>query len=254
MSAAGPGRLPPPPLLAPPRHALFADLDGTLAPIRPRPGDVRPDAERARVLDALSGALDGAVAVITGRALEDADRILEGRIAAIAAVHGLRRRNAAGIVLEAAAVPPPASVREAIAAFLAAHPALAAEDKGLAIALHYRAQPSAAGACRTLARRLAAEHGLGVQDGDMVVELRAAGPTKGEAVEAFMAEPPFAGRTPVFIGDDLTDEHGFAGAERLGGHGVIVGPRRPTRARFALDDVGAALAWLAASAGLGPQP
>jgi hypothetical protein len=91
---------------------------------------------------------------------------------------------------------------------------------------------------------LAAELGLTVQDGDMVVELRAEGPDKGGAVEAFMAEPPFAGFRPVFVGDDLTDEHGFAAARARGGFGVVVGARRPTAALYALSDVGAVQQWL----------
>ena len=78
----------------------------------------------------------------------------------------------------------------------------------------------------------------------MVIELRAHGPDKGGAVEAFMAEPPFAGFRPVFLGDDLTDEHGFAAASALGGFGVVVGPRRPTAALYALADVGAVQDWL----------
>jgi trehalose 6-phosphate phosphatase len=241
------GRLAPPPPLDLDRGALFADLDGTLAPIRPRPGDVGPDAERARLLGRLSRALGGAMAIVSGRALEDVDRILEGRVSAVAAVHGLRRRSAVGVLVEAHAEPLPNAAREAVLAFAAAHPALSAEDKSLAIALHYRADPAAADACGALAHGLAAEHGLAVQAGDMVVELRAPGPTKADAVAAFMAEAPFSGRTPVFIGDDLTDEDGFAGAERFGGFGVVVGARRPTRARFALEDTRAALNWLVAS-------
>lgn len=241
-----PDRLAPPPLdLA--RAALFVDLDGTLAPIRPRPRDVGPDADRARLLQRLSEALGGALAVVSGRGLDDVDRILDGQVAAVAAVHGLVRRTAGGVVIQPPIGAAPGPVREAVAGFLEAHPALTAEDKGVAIALHYRAAPRLQAAARAFAFRLAAANGLVVQDGDRVVELRLPGSTKGDAVKAFMAEPPFEGRTPVFVGDDLTDEDGFAAAERLGGHGVIVGRRRPTRARFALNDVGAALAWLAAS-------
>jgi trehalose 6-phosphate phosphatase len=238
-----------PPLLDLTRSALFADLDGTLTPIRPRPEDVGPDAARARLLETLTEALGGAVAVISGRGLEDVDRILEHRIAAVAAVHGLVRRMADGTLIQVRANAVPGPAREAVMGFLADHPELSSEDKGLAISLHFRAAPRLAAACKAFAGRLAAANDLTLQEGDMVVELRAPGPTKAEAVSAFMAEPPFEGRTPVFIGDDLTDEDGFAGAERFGGHGVIVGARRPTRARFALDDVGAALAWLAASLG-----
>ena len=81
----------------------------------------------------------------------------------------------------------------------------------------------------------------------MVAELRTPGPDKGDALAAFMAEPPFAGARPIFVGDDLTDEHGFAAAAALGGFGVLVGPARPTQARARLDDVEAVHAWLAAA-------
>jgi trehalose 6-phosphate phosphatase len=126
---------------------------------------------------------------------------------------------------------------------------LLVEDKEVAAALHYRGEPAAGAACRDLARRLGVTLGLSVQEGDMVVELRRPGPNKGDAVRAFMAEAPFTGFTPLFLGDDLTDEDGFKAARDLGGHGIIVGPRRPTSARYALESVAAARAWLDQSLG-----
>jgi trehalose 6-phosphate phosphatase len=91
---------------------------------------------------------------------------------------------------------------------------------------------------------LAAEHSLTVQDGAMVSELRTPGAHKGDSLAFFATRPPFSGFAPVMVGDDLTDEHAFAQAEALGGYGVLVGPRRPTRARFGLPSVAAVLAWL----------
>jgi trehalose 6-phosphate phosphatase len=232
-----------PPLLDLSRQALFADLDGTLTAIRPNPGDVGPDAARARLLHRLTEALGGALAIVSGRGLDDLDRILGGEVLSVGAVHGLELRRPDGQV-ERFAPPLPAEVGEAIAAFVAAWPPLTAEDKGLSIALHYRADPSAAEACVLFAQTLADAHGLTLQPGDMVVELRAPGPGKGGSVAAFLEAAPFSGRTPVFIGDDFTDESGFDTAQRLGGFGVIVGPRRPTNAVYALDDVASALNWL----------
>jgi trehalose 6-phosphate phosphatase len=86
----------------------------------------------------------------------------------------------------------------------------------------------------------------------MVVEVRAPGPDKGTAVEAFMAEGPFAGHAPIYLGDDLTDEDGFRAAQALGGFGVVVGARRPTSASYALADVEAARAWLTAALDAAP--
>jgi trehalose 6-phosphate phosphatase len=224
--------------------ALFADLDGTLAPLEATPSQVGPDPARRMLLNDLQAALGGRLAIISGRALADLDRILEGQVKAAAAVHGLVRRDAAGVVRQAGTNGRLGEALDALRAFASRRPGLLVEDKGLAAALHYRLEPAAAAACRALARGLADQHALQVLDGDMVVELRVAGADKGAALSAFMAEPPFQGFTPWFIGDDLTDEDGFSAALALGGHGVIVGARRPTLASFALSGPEAVNAWL----------
>lgn len=227
--------------------ALFLDLDGTLAPIAARPQDVRPDPRRTDLLERLALALDGRLAVITGRTLEDADRILEGRAPAIAAVHGLIRRDAEGTMHVHAPHPRLAEAAEAFRRFATRDSGLLVEEKGLSVALHFRLARQCADAARACARRLAAETGLTLQNGDMVEELRTPGPTKADSVRAFMAEAPFAGATPVFMGDDVTDEDGFAAAREFGGAGILVGGPRPTGAKYRLPDVEAALAWLEAA-------
>ena len=240
---AGDLSMPPVPRAA--TTAIFADLDGTLAEIEPTPGQVGRDAARQRLLARLARALDGRLAVISGRGLDDLDRVLDGKVMAVGAVHGLVRRTAAGALLGPSH---DARVAQAVTAFgaLAARQAgLLVEDKGASASLHYRLAPAAEGECRRLARRIADEQGLLVQPGDMVVEVRAPGADKGDALAAFMAEAPFAGATPIFIGDDATDEDGFRAAESLGGYGVVVGSRRPTVARYALPDVTGVRAWLA---------
>lgn len=236
--------LPAPPRLDCGRAALFLDLDGTLAPLAAHPDDVGPQPRRTRLLRGLDRALDGALAVVTGRTLADADRILEGSVAAVAAVHGLVRRHADGTLAATPLNGALAKARAQLGCFAAARPGLFVEDKEVSAALHFRGRPQEADAAHALAQELAARHGLIVQEGAMVVELRPPGPDKGEAVRAFMAQPPFAGRRPLFVGDDLTDEAGFEAALNLGGTAVVVGDRRPTRARAALADVGAVLAWL----------
>jgi trehalose 6-phosphate phosphatase len=232
-----------PPTPAATTTAIFADLDGTLAEIEPTPDEVVPDPARRRLLAELSLALDGRLAVISGRGLDDLDRVLEGQVRAVGAVHGLVRRTAAGVVLAPGRDPRIARAVAACDALAARHRGLLVEDKGAATSLHFRLAPDVADECRALARRLADEQGLLIQPGDMVVELRAPGPDKGDAVTAFMTEPPFEGATPIFIGDDITDEDGFRAAEALGGYGVVVGPRRPTLARYALADVTSVHAW-----------
>ena len=236
---------PPPPLLD--RISLFVDLDGTIAPLEATPQAVGPDRARRRLLDALLARLGGRLAVISGRTLADLDRVLEGRIPALGAVHGLVRRLPDGRTVEPTGSGRVREAVQALRAVAAADPALMVEDKGIAAALHYRAHPEAGPACSDVVQRLGARLGLTVQEGDMVVELRAPGPDKGAAIAAFMAEPPFAGHVPVFVGDDFTDEDGFRAAARLGGYGVVVGPRRPTAATYALAGVGEARAWLNAA-------
>ena len=234
----------PPPPLDPSRTALFLDLDGTLAPIAQRPDAVGPSVGLTRLLREATRRLDGRLAVISGRSLEDIDRILEGAVVAAAAVHGLVRRNAKGAVLT---LPPHPGLNFARASLdrLTDRPGILLEDKRLGLAVHYRKAPEAEEAVLAVCRSIAATTGLVLQLGRMVAELRTPGADKGESVRAFMAEQPFAGSVPVFIGDDLTDEDGFAAAAALGGYGVLVGEERATSARHQLADVEAVLGWLA---------
>ncbi|HEY1928365.1 MAG TPA: trehalose-phosphatase [Caulobacteraceae bacterium] len=240
--------LPPPPLPSAEDTAVFVDLDGTLAALQITPQAVGPDPKRRALLQRLRGALSGRLAIVSGRALDDIDRVLEKDVPAVAGVHGLVRRTAWGEI-----VAPPGEgripqAREAFESLARADPGLLVEDKVAAVALHYRRSPQAEGACRELAARLARALGLKLQEGDHVVELRAPGPDKGEAIAAFMREAPFAGTNPLFLGDDFTDESGFAAVRGMGGLAIIVGPRRPTRAQYALSDVEAVHDFLSAIA------
>jgi len=187
--------------------------------------------------------------VVSGRTLADVDRILEGCVPTVAAVHGLVRRGPDLKVFET--LPHPALPRavETFQAFAARDSGLLVEEKGgLSVALHFRLAGGQAAAARDCARAIAADTGLTLQEGDMVEELRTPGANKGDSLRAFMANRPFAGSRPVFVGDDVTDEDGFAAAQALGGVGICVGAsRRPTLARFRLDGVEAALAWLEAA-------
>ncbi len=243
-----PDALSPPPPLDPSGLALFLDLDGVLAPIVESPGDVGPDRRRSLILRGLVERLDRRLAIISGRTLTEISAITEDTVPAIAGVHGLHRRTVLGN--EMAQVPDP-DVMEAAAVFKAlarAQPELIVEEKGLSVALHYRARPAACEAVREVARRLEAATQLVFQEGDMVAELRTAGADKGQALQAFMAEWPFQGARPIFVGDDLTDEDGFSAAEAADGYGILVGStHRQTLARHRLADVPAVLNWLEAA-------
>lgn len=250
MAKQGPGaspspeHLPPPPAFPPLSAALFLDLDGTLAPIMPRPEQVGPDRRRAMLMKRLAATLDGRVAVVSGRALDDLDRILEHAVTPIAAVHGLVRRDAEGHVTMATPHRGVADARLLLRDLARCDKGLQFEDKQVSVALHYRNAPGAGEAVVEAAQRIAVTTGLVLQLGDMVVELRTPGQDKGQSVAAFLRERPFIGAVPIFVGDDLTDEDGFAAAARLGGYGVLVGPMRLTAASYRLDNPAAVTDWL----------
>ncbi len=236
------------------RTALFLDIDGTLAVFRRRPEEVGPTPRLTALLKGLGRRLSGRVAVISGRALADMDRITAGAVIAASGVHGLEHRDARGRLESSPPHPGLERARAQFNALVQAHPALLLEDKGLGLVLHYRTAPELAEMANAAAAKMVDETGLALQKGDMMAEVRTPGRNKGDALKTFMAEPPFRGAEPVFVGDDLTDEHAFEAARDLGGYGVLVGPERTTAASFRLENVPAVLAWLEAFAGSDAQP
>ena len=239
--------LPAPPLLSE-RHALFLDFDGTLVELAARPDRVVVDEELPGTLDLLADRLGGAVAIITGRWLADVDGLLASVALPGAGLHGAEVRDHAGATVQVRAVGGIADLARALRERFAADPRVLVEDKGAAVALHFREAPERAGECREALRALATEWpGLEVVPGKMVVEARAIGADKGGALRRLCAAPPFAGRVPVFVGDDVTDEDGFAAAAAAGGFGVKVGDG-PTRGHYRCAGVADVHAWLHASA------
>jgi trehalose 6-phosphate phosphatase len=247
---ASPRRLDPPPEL----HegcALFLDIDGTLLELAPTPASVRVDAGISALLPALAQRLDGAVALITGRSMADADRLFRGLSLPIAGQHGLERRAADGSLHRH--LPSFAGLerlRRDLNAFVAQHDGLMLEDKGTTLALHYRQAPRLASHVhRTLrshlASALANEAGWGLQPGKGVIEVKPDGRDKGTVILEYMEEAPFASRLPVFVGDDKTDEYGFVAVTVAGGWAVKVG-RGPTNANYRLGSVAAVRKWLSA--------
>lgn len=229
--------------------AFFLDVDGTLLEIADRPSAVRLDLELLELLGRLSGASGGALALVSGRSISDLEELLGSRRMALAGQHGLERRDAAGRLWIHAA-PPDAkcSIKEALAPVLSRHTGLLLEDKGLTLALHYRQAPHLAAYAHRLMARLMHEAGgeLELQKGKRVIEIKPAGIDKGTAVAEYLVEPPFRGRLPVFIGDDLNDEHGFAEVNRMGGISIKVGPGRSC-AGYRLPGVAAVRHWLHAA-------
>jgi trehalose 6-phosphate phosphatase len=224
--------------------SLLFDLDGTLLPIRPTPGEVSADDGDIDLVSGLVSRFGGRLAVLSGRPIADIDRILRRAVETVAGIHGLEIRRGGETRRPHATHPGLAPVRAAFARFAEGTPGALVEDKGLSLALHYREAPGSAADAARLARDLADETGLVLQRGSMVEELRTPGADKGDALRAIMAEPPFAGTAPWYFGDDLTDEDGFRAAAALGGAGVLVGPRRTTAARWRLPDIDALRDWL----------
>lgn len=239
--------LEPPASLALGAVALFLDLDGTLAPIALRPDEVRHDPRRSHLLSRLLEALDGRLAIVSGRSLADIDRILADVHPVVSAVHGLVIRTIEGVAASTVDPRQLDRARQVLTAFAAADPGLLVEDKDISLALHYRLAPAREHEAVRLVEGLAAELGWEFQPGRAVAELRPPGPDKGDSVRRLMAMAPFTGATPVFVGDDITDEDGFRGAAELGGFGVIVGERLRTGASYRLGDVEAVLSWLEGS-------
>lgn len=226
--------------------ALFLDVDGTLLHIADTPDAVTIERATVELLRRAHAATAGALALITGRRIADVDRMFAPLALPVAGQHGSERRDAAGAVhRQAQAAPELGEVRAQLDAFAASHPGVLVEDKGLTVAIHYRLAAHAEAAVTALAERLAARPGgtLAIQRGKMVVELRQAGKDKGTAIAEFMDEVPFRGRTPVFLGDDLTDEYGFGIVNGLGGLAIKVGDG-PTEARARLPGVDAVRGWL----------
>lgn len=203
--------------------ALFLDFDGTLVDIAEQPHDVEVPSGLVQTLMSLNDYLGGAVAVVSGRPISQIDDFLRPLQLAAAGVHGAERRSAVGAVTLLSTHP--LDVVEQAARKLAAQNAgLLVESKRGSIALHYRQAPELEALClSTMQQAVQDSPGLTLLQGKMVVEAKPGGASKGRAIEDFMREPPFAGRAPLFVGDDITDEVGFASVQRVGGLGVKVG-------------------------------
>jgi trehalose 6-phosphate phosphatase len=229
--------------------ALFLDIDGTLIDLAPTPEHVLVDDDIARLLPALGRLLGGAVALITGRTIRDADALFPGLGFPVAGQHGLERRSADGFLHTHGEGPPGYNwLCGELKALCERHDGLWLEPKGATLCLHYRLAPGLASYVHRTVRALVSTLGAAgaewtLQPGKSIIELKPTGRDKGAAILDYMSEPPFAGRLPVFVGDDLTDEYGFSAIAVLGGWPVKVGSGK-TRASYRLRDVAAVRRWL----------
>lgn len=245
MTRPDPAVLAPPPAIAPATHSLFVDFDGTLVPLVDRPDLVRADDELIDLLGALHHRFGGRLALVSGRSIDQLDAMIGPVLSgiALAGSHGAEIRYEGRLDHP----PRPAGLDGAIAdvrAFVARHPQLIAEIKAQGVAMHYRMVPELEPAVKQAAARIATQHGLELQPGKMMIELRGSGGDKGDALATLLAWPAFAGSLPVMIGDDLTDEPALAAAAEHGGFGILVGSGRPTAALYALAGVSDVRCWL----------
>lgn len=223
--------------------SLFLDFDGTLVELAEQPDQVQVQPPLPDLLLRLERALDGRLALLTGRGADHVAGLLGAVTYPIAGCHGAELREGRKLI----APDRPAELDEALAElrqFSVGRPGLVIESKPLGVGLHYRQRPEAQAESHAFARKLAQRLGLHLQPGKMVFELRVSGSDKGTALSALMERAPLRGSYPLFLGDDLTDEPGFEVAAQLGGAGVLVGAMRHTAARYRLDSVNAVHAWL----------
>jgi trehalose 6-phosphate phosphatase len=227
--------------------AVFLDVDGTLLEIASTPDAVKVSGALRNTLELAAARENGALALISGRSIKELDRLFAPCLFPAAGQHGFERRNAQGRLMQPALDHEVLQrAREALSGLQLLHKGLLMEDKGAALAMHYRLAPL----CESAVRKVMAELAVPLagqfvlRAGKCVLELTPAGCSKRTAIEAFMSETPFSGRAPVFIGDDLTDEDGFAAVNELGGYSIHVGNARTSAARYHFASVSTVIAWL----------
>jgi trehalose 6-phosphate phosphatase len=230
---------------------LFLDMDGTLVELQETPAEVVVGDSLKTLLVEVSQRLQGAVALVSGRSIETLDALFAPLIFPAAGLHGVERPGASGARRGVNYCDPAlAAARLALTAFVESHPGTLLEDKGRALALHFRLAPEFEdGARQAVSAALhALASGYHVQEGKMVLEIKPHGFSKATAIEEFLEEQPFARRTPVVVGDDLTDQAGFRLVEALGGISIAVGHR--VQGQWRLDNPAAVRRWLGSIAAL----
>lgn len=225
---------------------LFLDIDGTLLDIAPTPDAVRVDESLRTLLRALERTCNGALALVSGRTITDIDDLFDPLFLPVAGVHGCERRDGLGYWHRGTGrCPEFDGFRVHLDDAVARLGGVLVEDKGCGIALHYRLAPQMEQPLRTLLDRLApvlpGSHEY--LEGDEVIEVKPKSHDKGSAIVAFMKEAPFAGRFPIFIGDDMTDSDGFEAVRGRGGLAIAVGSN--VHSEWHLADPAAVRRWLA---------
>jgi trehalose 6-phosphate phosphatase len=238
-------------LAEPDRWALFIDIDGTLLSVAPTPDAVMVPADLVQLLDGLASGLGGAIAILTGRRVADADRLFAPLKLVASGVHGTELRSERGGPIATLAPTIPSDVIGAMNNIAGVASGILVEQKGCGVAVHYRNAPLARRALETeLAAIIAASsYDLVLRKGRKVLEAIPNGYSKGTALAALLSRPPFKGRSPVMVGDDVGDEPAFLTAERLGGMALRVAGEHFDKQEADFDGVAGVHAWLKALAG-----
>ena len=239
---------PPPPALD---WCLFLDVDGTLIELTDTPSQTAADPEIKTLLRDVAERLGGAVALVSGRKIATLDELFAPLKLPAAGLHGVERRKAGGTIQGASFVDAQLDrARTAMKSLVEAHPGTLLEDKDRTLAVHFRMAPQLEGIMRHAMIDIAKPLGTNyhIQSGKMLFEIKPRGFSKATAIKAFMKESPFGGRQPVFVGDDVTDQDGFAIVEAQGGISIGVGDR--VRGQFYFENVAAVRGWLKGIAAL----
>jgi trehalose 6-phosphate phosphatase len=229
------------------RLALFLDVDGTLLEIAATPDRVRVPASLRNTLQLTCAREQGALALLSGRSLAELDELFAPHRFPASAKHGLEVRLPSGEVLrpciEASALD---RARRWLDLLQRENPGLLLEDKGVTLAMHFRLAPLMEREVEGVMADLAAELGddFALRRGKCVLELVPRRFNERSAIEIFMRQREFIGRTPVFVGDDPADEIGFLAVNEMGGHTIRVGDLENTAAQFRFSSVSTVVAWL----------
>jgi trehalose 6-phosphate phosphatase len=211
--------------------ALFLDIDGTLLDLAARPYDVVMPADLVPTLASAERKLGGALALVSGRPVDEVDCLFKPLRLRASGVHGaeIRLDPAGPTSLALSTAELPRTLLAALTQTAKSFPGVLVEDKRFSFAVHYRLAPAAERPLREAIMRLVDSTSVAVEilDAHYAIEIKAPGCDKGRAIAAFLTAPPFRGRTPVFVGDDTTDESGFAVVAARGGYPYSVGRRRP---------------------------
>jgi trehalose 6-phosphate phosphatase len=227
--------------------ALFVDVDGTLLEIAATPNLVRVPAALRNTLQLTLARERGAFALLSGRSLAELDDLFAPCTFPASGKHGLEVRLPSGEVMRPDIDPARLDrARRWLELLQREHRGLLLEDKGVALAMHFRLAPRLAleveGVMNELATELGGEFIL--RPGKCKLELMPRAFSERSAIELFMQQREFAGRTPVFVGDDPTDEVGFEAVNEMGGHTIRVGNLEETAARYRFSSVSTVVAWL----------